>query len=57
VDVTANSKDNKKILDYFNVVAPPTFIFFDAPGKQLDNLKVVGESSEDEFLRILNQIS
>ena len=56
IDVTANSANNKETLHYFDVVAPPTFIFFDAQGKQLDALKMVGESSADEFLNTLNQI-
>lgn len=56
IDVTANSADDKAILNYFNVIAPPTFIFFNAQGKQLGDLKLVGESSADEFLKPLKQI-
>lgn len=56
VDVTKNSVHDKKILNYFNVIAPPTFIFFDAKGMQHDELLVVGEVSTDEFLTKLNQV-
>jgi thiol:disulfide interchange protein DsbD len=56
VDVTANTKNNQAILNYFNVVAPPTLIFFNAQGQQLDELKLVGESSPEELLSTLNQI-
>jgi thiol:disulfide interchange protein DsbD len=56
VDVTANSANDKKILNYFNVIAPPTFMFFDAKGMQHDELLVVGEVSTDEFLAKLNQV-
>ena len=57
VDVTANSANNKAILNYFGVVAPPTFVFFNAQGQQMDELKLVGERSVDEFLTTLNQIN
>lgn len=56
VDVTANTADDKAILNYFDVVAPPTFIFFSAQGQQLDELKLVGESTADEILGTLKQI-
>ncbi|MDR3502671.1 MAG: protein-disulfide reductase DsbD [Legionella sp.] len=56
VDVTANSANDKKILNYFNVIAPPTFMFFDAKGMQHDESLVVGEVSTDEFLAKLNQV-
>ncbi len=56
VDVTANNANDKTILNYFNVVAPPTFVFFDAKGRQHDELLVVGEVSADEFLTKLNQV-
>lgn len=57
VDVTANNANNKAILNYFEVVAPPTFVFFNAQGQQMDELKLVGERSADEFLGTLNQIN
>lgn len=56
VDVTANSAEDKKIMDQFHVVAPPTFIFFNADGKPLDQLTIVGESSTEEFLSRLDQL-
>lgn len=56
IDVTKNNANDKAILNYFNVVAPPTFIFFDSAGKELNELKLVGEQSADEFVAILKQI-
>ncbi len=56
IDVTANNAKNKALLDYFHVVAPPTFIFLDAQGKEINNLKLVGEVSADKFLKTLNRI-
>lgn len=56
VDVTRNTANNKEILNYFNVVAPPTFVFFDAQGRLLDDLRLIGEHSTDKFLATLNQV-
>lgn len=56
IDITANDAENKTIMRDFNVIAPPAFIFFNAQGKQISELNLVGESSADEFLHHLNQI-
>lgn len=56
IDVTANNAEHKALLNYFHVVAPPTFIFLDAQGKELNNHKLVGEVSANKFLKTLNQI-
>lgn len=56
VDVTENSAMNQAIMKHFKVIAPPTFIFFDAKGEERKDLKLVGESNAKEFLKILNQI-
>jgi thiol:disulfide interchange protein DsbD len=56
IDVTANNIHDRAIMNYFKVVAPPTFIFFNSQGKELINLKLVGESSAERFLRVLNQV-
>ncbi|KTC82523.1 protein-disulfide reductase DsbD [Legionella cherrii] len=57
IDVTANTAEHKAILNYFHVVAPPTFIFFDEQGKELNQLKLVGEVSANKFLKIVQQIN
>lgn len=54
IDVTAINSDNKEIMAYFNVIAPPAYLFFNADGKPLKNLSLVGESSVQEFLEALN---
>lgn len=56
VDVTANNAKDKAILKFFDVVAPPTFVFFNAQGQQQDDLKLVGESDADAFLKSINKI-
>lgn len=55
VDVTDNNKQSRKVLKHFDVVAPPTFLFFDAQGRELEQLRVVGETHADAFYDRLNQ--
>lgn len=57
VDITQNSAENKEIMRYFNVVAPPTFIFFDQQGKELKPLKTVGEVPAKRFINLLKQVN
>ncbi len=52
-DVTANDEQDKKLEKYFGVIAPPTFIFFNAAGKQLKNYELVGELDTDNFCKYL----
>lgn len=56
IDVTANNANNKAIMNYFKVVAPPTFIFFNSQGKELTDLKLIGENSAEQFLKILKKV-
>lgn len=56
IDITQNNADNKALLNYFHVVAPPTFIFLDAQGNELSKLKLVGEISANKFLKTLKKI-
>ena len=55
VDLTPNNTETKAILNHFKVVAPPTFLFFDAEGHELDKLRLVGEISATSLCRALNQ--
>lgn len=56
IDVTANNADNKELMTYFQVIAPPTFVFFNSQGKILNQLKSVGELSAPQFLKVLNKV-
>ncbi len=53
IDLSANSKQNQALLNYFKVVAPPTFIFFNREGKELVNARLVGELGPAAFLQQL----
>ena len=57
IDVTKNNANSKEIMEFFDVVAPPTFIFFSAQGRQLEELNQVGELSASELLAILNKVT
>ncbi len=49
VDLTANNADTQALLSHYNVVAPPTFLFINAAGNELHNLRLVGETSPSIF--------
>jgi thioredoxin:protein disulfide reductase len=53
-DVTANSDEDKALLKRFGLFGPPGIIFFDARGREIGNLRVVGYMAAEQFLTILN---
>lgn len=55
-DVTANNHSTDRLMKAFNVIAPPTFVFFNAQGKALPALRQVGEVDADEFLNVLKKL-
>jgi len=55
-DVTANSADDKALLARFQLYGPPGIIFFDAGGRQIDGLRVVGFQDAPTFLRSLQRV-
>lgn len=57
VDITANDKEDKVLLKKFDVVAPPTFIFFNKQGVEQTNLKLVGETPTHIFLKQLTWVT
>jgi thiol:disulfide interchange protein DsbD len=57
VDVTENTSQNKEIMGYFQIVAPPTYVFFDAESTLLSALTLVGETTPSEFLEALHLVN
>jgi len=55
-DVTANSDEDKALLQRFNLYGPPGIIFFDGQGREIDGVRVVGFMSADEFLSLLARL-
>lgn len=54
-DVTANTEDDKALLQKFNLFGPPGILFFNAKAQEETHLKIVGYKNADEFLQTLNQ--
>ena len=54
VDVTANTAEDKILLKRFRLFGPPGIVFFDANGREIENLRVVGYQSPGKFIRSLD---
>jgi thioredoxin:protein disulfide reductase len=54
VDVTANSAEHKALLKRYSLFGPPGIIFFDAQGKEVKGLRVIGYQNADRFLKTLS---
>jgi thiol:disulfide interchange protein DsbD len=54
VDVTANTEEHKALLKRFRLFGPPGIVFFDAKGKEIAGLRVVGFQSADKFGKTLD---
>lgn len=52
-DVTANDLSAKTLEKRYSVVAPPTLLFFDVSGKEIPELRIVGDMGPKEFLEHL----
>ncbi|MES2142127.1 MAG: protein-disulfide reductase DsbD [Pseudomonadota bacterium] len=55
-DVTANDALDKALQKKFNVIAPPTFLFFTPDGQELRDERIVGQKGSSAFATQLNQI-
>jgi thiol:disulfide interchange protein DsbD len=53
VDVTANSAEHKALLKRFSLFGPPGIIFFDAQGREIKGLRVIGYQNAERFLKTL----
>ncbi len=53
VDVTDNSAEHKALLKRFSLFGPPGVIFFDAQGREIKGLRVIGYQNAERFLKTL----
>jgi thiol:disulfide interchange protein DsbD len=53
VDVTPNTAEHKALLKRFSLFGPPGIIFFDASGREISGLRVVGYQNPERFLKTL----
>ena len=56
VDVTANSSQHRALLKRFALFGPPGIIFFDARGREVTGLRVIGYQPPERFLKTLAAI-
>lgn len=56
VDLSNNNADSKALLKYFNVIAPPTFLFYDKTGEAKPALQWVGAIDLDTLLKSMDQV-
>jgi thioredoxin:protein disulfide reductase len=54
VDVTANNEHDKALLKRFSLFGPPGIVFFDADGREIKGLRVIGYQNPERFLKTLS---
>jgi thioredoxin:protein disulfide reductase len=54
VDVTAGSEADRLLLKRFSLFGPPGIIFFDAEGREIKGLRVIGYQNAERFLKTLS---
>ena len=54
VDLSQNSAADQALLHEYNVIAPPTVLFFSAAGQEVNSRRIVGEVNANEFLNRIN---
>ena len=54
-NVTANSAEDKALLQRFELFGPPAILFFDAQGKETPATRVTGYQDSEQFLQSLQQ--
>jgi thioredoxin:protein disulfide reductase len=53
-DVTANTPEDKALLKRFRLFGPPGIVFFDAKGREIEGLRVIGYQPPEKFIRALD---
>ncbi|WP_081764764.1 protein-disulfide reductase DsbD [Robbsia andropogonis] len=55
-DVTANNSDDQALMKHFGMFGPPAVIFYDAHGRELTALRVMGYQPADRFAATLQRV-
>ena len=53
-DVTANNAEDKVLLKRYRLFGPPGIVFFDAGGREIEGLRVIGYQSPEKFIQSLD---
>jgi thiol:disulfide interchange protein DsbD len=56
VDVTDNTEAHKALLKRFSLFGPPGIVFFDAQGREVPGLRVIGYQNADRFVKTLEAL-
>jgi thiol:disulfide interchange protein DsbD len=56
-DVTAHNDADRALLKRFSLFGPPGIIFFDAEGREIKGLRVIGYQNAERFLKTLSLVS
>ena len=56
-DVTANTTEHRALLKRFSLFGPPGIIFFDAQGREIPGLRVIGYQNAERFLKTLERVA
>lgn len=56
IDVTHHNSETQALMKDFNVVAPPTFLFYNKKGEELTQLRLAGEVSVKTLMRTLGSV-
>jgi thiol:disulfide interchange protein DsbD len=56
-DVTANNADDRALLKRFRLFGPPGIMFFDAGGRYLSGVRVIGFQDAPRFLEALDRVA
>ena len=54
VDLTANSEDDKALLQRFGLFGPPAILFFDSKGHEVADNRITGYLDSEQFMLALN---
>jgi thiol:disulfide interchange protein DsbD len=54
-DVTKGSEVDRALLKRFSLFGPPGIIFFDAQGREIKGLRVIGYQNAERFLKTLSR--
>lgn len=57
VDVTDNNAADRKLLERYGLFGPPTLVFFDGQGEEIEGSRVVGEMNRGRFLSHIEAVS
>jgi thioredoxin:protein disulfide reductase len=55
VDITNNTKEDKKLLNKFNLFGPPALIFWDKNGNNIKQATIIGFKNGQDFLKHINK--